>query len=425
MLYSSQNIKTISFIFISATLLFLASAIAADEKNLNIKVEAAINKGMDFLEAKQDTKGFWQNSARTKRIEITMWCLLAYLANGHTPNKGPYRQTVEKGLKWLVDNASQLTFKEAWHHENLVRNTELDAPLLLTFLSTLGKGTAKIPNEDLVIICERGVKNVLLRQRENKGETSLEDGFNVGGWGNIDNSYWCTLSLLYARQQGIQVPDIALEEALKFWKRHYIPQHSAYIGTSGNIGLNPFHVYTIRAVIVSSLLGESDTPEIKGGMETLKACDMGNPLWFWGMKGPSKHQHSNRTESGGHSRMLGEWYMAMHLGGAQPDEQKNARLIFQTQILKRQNEDGSFRHPGKESKWPKSLPYASDRWLQPGDGRAEILGNDGKFHKMRCRPLGYGLGWSEEMITARALHALSMPKKYLPVFNIWKKTPNK
>ena len=79
----------------------------ASAKTLDLKkVEAAIKSGLDFLEARQMPEGFWQNDARVMRRETTAWALLAFFANGHTPQAGPYRQTVEKGLSPLYQAES-------------------------------------------------------------------------------------------------------------------------------------------------------------------------------------------------------------------------------------------------------------------------------------------------------------------------------
>ena len=99
--------------------------------------------------------------------------------------------------------------------------------------------------------------------------------------------------------------------------------------------------------------------------------------------------------------------MALKLGGATPAEVNKAKSIYTDQVRILQNENGSFRFPGKERKQLKHAPYASERWLRGGNIKPTQF-------------LGYGLGWSESMITAHALYNLSYYKNYLPAFNSFK-----
>jgi len=100
-----------------------------------------------------------------------------------------------------------------------------------------------------------------------------------------------------------------------------------------------------------------------------------------------------------HSRYIGQWYLAYKLSGKPKGLLETKRQQFTQAILRNQSENGSFRHPGWKYTWVKSAPYATAAWLSK---------------------LGYGLGWTENMISAHAIYALGLPKGYLPAFNLIK-----
>jgi len=103
-----------------------------------------------------------------------------------------------------------------------------------------------------------------------------------------------------------------------------------------------------------------------------------------------------KARMGGHSRFLGEWFLAGRMAKYDQKELDENRRKFTHAILFRQLESGAFRHPGWNFTWRKDTPYGSEKWLAG---------------------LGYGKEWNEVMLTARAVYALGLPKGLIPVFN--------
>jgi len=391
----------------------------SQENPFNFKeLEQNIIRGLDFLESSQNPRGFWQNKNHKMRVLTTAWTLLAYLANGHSPRNGPYRQTVEKGLTWFIkeirERPGNIVTRDARDWKGYYKTGAGKVLCIFVILTAIGSGTNKIQDEDLIIYCEREIKALLKKQAQNEeGARGLLQEFAAGGWGGVENSYWVTLCLLAARQINIKVPKIALENAREFWLRHYQPQYASFYdplsGGGGAIDKDNWTKWTARILQLLALLGvDNNHVAIQGSIKVLQKCDIKDPSWFW--YGNSKNSFKKygakivytpnpppRGFWGGHSRFMGEWYLVQKLCGVKGIKLFEGKRIYSKMILRNQMESGAFRYPGWDFKWGKSANWGAKPWL---------------------RTLGFGWGWSEEMITAQAVFFLALQKDHLPVF--WK-----
>ncbi len=69
--------------------------------------EAAVDRGLTWLAAQQEKDGYWslEKQAGIMRSDTggTGLALLPFLAAGHSPQSGKYQETVNRGLKFLLD----------------------------------------------------------------------------------------------------------------------------------------------------------------------------------------------------------------------------------------------------------------------------------------------------------------------------------
>src|SRR5262245_12857020 len=76
---------------------------AADEISVDLvppRLEAAIDRGLSFLQQHQNADGsFGEGAWRTGETGLA---LLAFLSAGHTSEIGPYGQTVRKAIDYVV-----------------------------------------------------------------------------------------------------------------------------------------------------------------------------------------------------------------------------------------------------------------------------------------------------------------------------------
>jgi len=372
------------------------------------EVNSRITKGLDYLESQQKPDGFWQNDARTMRMETTAWALLAFLSNGHSSRTGPYRNTVEKGLNWLAGLAKTLKIKKTYlktPHESI--NVKY-GPVIFTLLTAVGMGTKKVASEDLVILCEKLIENlrkIQYSKKEDSGARKLDEMFVAGGWGRVEESYWFSLCMIAARQIGIKVPDIVLTDILEFWLRHYQPQHGNFYDqlNRGNVGMSYGPVYPGRIMTLLALLGKGQGPEAQSAIKVLKECPITDRTWFWMFGGQPKsrpspwadHSRGKRSNMRGHSRFHGELFLAIQTCSRDKELIQKVKREYTGAILANQLEKGSFRFPGWEFTWGKSEPYGSEKMT---------------------KQMGYGRGWTEVMITGRALYALGLQKNFIPAF---------
>ncbi|MEM7305721.1 MAG: hypothetical protein AAF682_03575 [Planctomycetota bacterium] len=65
----------------------------------------AVQRGLGWLSAHQSPDGAWRDEQfadTLHEVGLTGLALLAFLADGHTPTRGEHRETVARGLAWLV-----------------------------------------------------------------------------------------------------------------------------------------------------------------------------------------------------------------------------------------------------------------------------------------------------------------------------------
>src|SRR3954447_24294495 len=86
-------------------------ALAADEllpKFITPQAQKAIKNGLDFLAKQQSQDGNFPNSSDGAEYAVTMTSLagMAFLANGNTPNRGPYADNVRRVEQFVMANAN-------------------------------------------------------------------------------------------------------------------------------------------------------------------------------------------------------------------------------------------------------------------------------------------------------------------------------
>src|SRR5260370_39083283 len=76
-----------------------AKATAAPLTEIKVveRVTAATDRALVYLASKQRPDGGWHNNHAVNAV-----ALLAFLGRGHVPGRGPYRDVLEKGKKFLL-----------------------------------------------------------------------------------------------------------------------------------------------------------------------------------------------------------------------------------------------------------------------------------------------------------------------------------
>jgi len=79
------------------------------------RVTAAVDKSLAYLAAKQKSDGSWHENNAVNAV-----ALLAFLGRGHTPARGPYRDIIERGKKFLLASTRKengyISFSSMYEH---------------------------------------------------------------------------------------------------------------------------------------------------------------------------------------------------------------------------------------------------------------------------------------------------------------------
>ena len=78
----------------------LQFASAADEA-VSPQTEAAIDRGLKYLAEKQEKEGTWHTNIGPSSA-VTSLGVMAFLARGHSPGQGPYGETINRAIDYVV-----------------------------------------------------------------------------------------------------------------------------------------------------------------------------------------------------------------------------------------------------------------------------------------------------------------------------------
>ena len=71
------------------------------------ELDEAVRKGMASLAITQNADGSFGRGRYGKHVGITALCALAFMADGHLPDRGRYGTVVSKALQFVLDNATE------------------------------------------------------------------------------------------------------------------------------------------------------------------------------------------------------------------------------------------------------------------------------------------------------------------------------
>jgi Prenyltransferase and squalene oxidase repeat len=177
-------------------------------------VDNAVDRALQFLQRTQDADGGWQAGRSGKNPAITALSVMAFLSTGHVPGEGPYGETVEKGVRWVLraQHPNGLIATEGAHemyHHGICT---------LMLAEVAGMTDARLAGEVRRKL-EKAVEVILRAQRTT--------GVHQGGWryrmagydSDISVTGWQLLALRAAKNLGCDVPPESIERAVEYIKR--------------------------------------------------------------------------------------------------------------------------------------------------------------------------------------------------------------
>ncbi len=270
------------------------------------RTEKAVADALDWLVRHQSADGRWDgsrfddacgrcNGAARREVStaVTAIALLSYFAADHTHvDDGPYRDTVARGLEWMLSRQSD--------HGDFIAGETMYTHGACTI--ALAEAYGLTGDETLLDPLERAVAFVV----------SARNRF-TGGWryvpgqdGDTSVLGWQIMALISARRAGVDVPDEALRGATKWLRRvddPHAPGRYAYRPSRA-----PTPSMTAEAMYVRQLLG---VPANDPAMQTSAAMLLDNlPEWnqsqssyYWFYGSLALFQHGEPAWSKWNERM--------------------------------------------------------------------------------------------------------------------------
>ena len=226
----------------------LAATPAAAQPPPRDAVTEAVDRGLAFLARSQNPDGSWSSgmnmfgafprgAARTAGngdLTVTALSVMAFLSAGHVPGEGPYRDAVDRGVRYVMANQARTGLFAA----PFGGQTEMYYHGICTLMLAEAVGmTDAALAENLRLRLTAAVKVILDGQRKS--------GPHAGGWryqvvgfdADLSVTGWQMMALRAAKNVGCDVPADRIQAAVEYVRRCHHPATGgyAYVAGTGNV----------------------------------------------------------------------------------------------------------------------------------------------------------------------------------------------
>lgn len=201
---------------------------AADD--LNKRVEAAVERGLDWLKKNQMQDGHWEAQGGNYPTTMTALAGMAFLMEGSTLREGKYSDQVQKAVNWFLAPARQ---QPNGLLGNIGNPTEAQRYMYGQGFGTLFLACVYGEEEDgdqrkkLEAVLTKAVEFIAKAQTNKKHRRAEGKEVDIGGWGYVsaadggnfdEGSVTITQlqALRAARNAGIKVPKETIDKAVAY-----------------------------------------------------------------------------------------------------------------------------------------------------------------------------------------------------------------
>jgi hypothetical protein len=221
---------------------------------------------------------------------MTALALLTYLAHGETPASEEFGYTVEKAIRWLVENQvadGAFTGRDGHDYSHPIA----------TYALCEAYGLTRVP-----MVHDAAFKAA---ERVIKGQNASGGfNYNLRPTTRDDTSYmgWCAQALKAAKMAGLHMSglDEAMRKAIEGFKKNY--GGDSTLGGFGYSGPSARHGLTGVGVLCMQLLGAANSAEVTGGLNTLEQATFNwepvgfmNKNYYWYYITQAKFHHGGET----------------------------------------------------------------------------------------------------------------------------------
>ena len=239
-------------VIIATTLLSPSENLQASDKvKIDERTRASINKALEWLKNRQRRDGSWGNTA------ITSFALLAYMSNGHVPNRGLYGPEVAKGVRYLLASAQNSGYLV---HPSSGGNMYCHGMASLALTQVWGM----TGDDDVRKVLKRAIELIVKTQN------------HEGGWryepsptgADISVTIMMMMALRGAKDSGLHVPDATMRKAIQYIQACHDTRSGGYKYQPYSHG--PGYARTAAGVCVLQLAGLYDAKEIHRAVQYLE-----------------------------------------------------------------------------------------------------------------------------------------------------------
>jgi len=246
------------------TLFAASSSIRAEEKvKIDEKTKAAIDKALDWLKENQNKDGSWGNNTA-----ITSFSLLAFMSNGHLPDKGKYGPEVAKGVRNLLAASRDDGYLVGSTGGNMYAHGMATLALSQVWGMSGDPDVKKVLKKavDLIVKCQN----------------------HEGGWryepqptgADISVTIMQVMALRGAKDSGLHVPKETITKAIGYINKCYDKKSGGYRYQPQSYG--PGYARTAAGVCVLQLAGEYDKKEIEGAIRYMESTGEDRQHYWYG-----------------------------------------------------------------------------------------------------------------------------------------------
>lgn len=194
----------------------LASKLSPADKARNKKVDEAIVKALEFLSTKQKPSGAWLIDTEGESTAGTSLAVMAFMSAGHVPGEGPYGETMERGIRWVIDQQKTNGLFIVKRSHGPMYSHGICCLMLSEAVGMMNKDDSKSAR----VALEKGILLILKAQNVSKQDR------HKGGWryqttdnqSDLSATGWQLLALRAAKDIGCDVPADSIDRAVKYVK---------------------------------------------------------------------------------------------------------------------------------------------------------------------------------------------------------------
>ena len=246
------------------------------------EVREIYERGLSWLENNQDDSGTWKGTGGDGGgAGGTGLALMAFLASGEDPNFGRYTGPVKRAVQALIREQNGTTgyFGGSMYHHGFATLALAEAYGAVDERTLWPEGVDAKRTRSIGQALELAVRTSVTSQNKNR-----EGAWRYSPDGtDADTSVAgaVLMSLLAARNAGIEVPDKNIDLAIKYFIEKTADNGNvAYSGGMGGMGNSTAR--TAIATLVYSIAGRKDLKQFKSAASCLKTSDVNETADHYG-----------------------------------------------------------------------------------------------------------------------------------------------